>query len=57
MLRILTNAPWFVMNKILLYNLNIPIMKDESVAQTKIYRDRILTHPNVLTSHLIIKRL
>lgn len=54
MLRILINVPWFVMNKILLHNLNISIIKDESVAQTKIYRDRILTYPNVLTS-LIIK--
>lgn len=53
MLRIITNAPWFVINEILHHDLAIPTVKDEIVFRTLAYRERIVTHPNVLANHLM----
>lgn len=52
-LRILTNAPWFITNEILHRDLNIPTVKEEIAAKIKTYKDRISNHPNVLANHLM----
>jgi len=55
-LRIITDASWFVSNKTLHHDLNIPFVKEEIVRLTKTYKDRISEHPNKLASHLMTNK-
>lgn len=52
MLRIVTNAPWYITNEILHCDL-IPLMKEAIKSMTEAYRGRILDHPNKLTHQLM----
>lgn len=55
MLRIITNAPWFVINDILHHDLNIPTVKEEIESKSKTHRDKIRNHPNFLARHLMTR--
>ncbi|CAH2100509.1 unnamed protein product [Euphydryas editha] len=62
MLRIITDAPWFVTNQQLHHDLEIRTVQEEIKHSIKSYRNRLENHPNILTVHLmnnitIIKRL
>jgi hypothetical protein len=52
-LRLITNAPWFVPNELIHNDLKIPPVKDEIVNYTKTYRDRIINHPNLMARNLM----
>lgn len=53
MLRIVTNAPWFVTNEQLHHDLEVNTVKQEVMKQTNIYKERIENHPNILAKTLM----
>lgn len=52
-LRIVTNAPWYVPNTIIQNDLKLPTIEEEIKSFSKNYRDRIENHPNELTHNLM----
>ncbi|CAH2108180.1 unnamed protein product [Euphydryas editha] len=53
MLRIITDAPWFVTNQQLHHDLEIRTVQEEIKHSMKSYRNRLENHPNILTLHLM----
>ncbi|CAH2106802.1 unnamed protein product [Euphydryas editha] len=53
MLRIITDAPWFVTNQQLHHDLEIRTVQEEIKHSMKSYRNRLENHPNILTVHLM----
>lgn len=52
MLRIITDAPWFVLNETLHHDLKIPTVKEVIKICTRNYSERITSHPNILACQL-----
>lgn len=52
-LRIVTNAPWFVPNSLIENDLQIASVQDEIKKFSQSYRERLNTHPNHLTQNLM----
>jgi hypothetical protein len=52
-LRKLTQAPWFVSNKTLHSDLQIPFIKDEITRFSKKYVEKLDNHPNHLALNLL----
>lgn len=52
-LRSITNAPWFVSNKIIHNDLNIETIKSEISAYSERYQNRLSCHPNELAVNLL----
>ena len=55
-LRMATNAPWYVPNQVLHKDLHIPTIRDEIARLSSNYKVRIKAHPNKLTTSLFEKR-
>jgi hypothetical protein len=53
-LRMITDAPWYVPNTVLRQDLQITSVKDEIHRFGTQYRDRLYTHPNNLTVHFTV---
>jgi hypothetical protein len=53
-LRMITDAPWYVPNTILRQDLQITSVKEEIRGFSTQYRDRLYTHPNNHTVHLTV---
>lgn len=53
MLRIITNAPWFVTNQQLHHDLKIRTVQEEIKHSMTSYRHRLNNHPNTLATHLM----
>jgi hypothetical protein len=53
-LRMITDAPWYVPNMVLWQDLQITSVKEEIRRFRTHYRDRIYTHLNNLTVHLTV---
>jgi hypothetical protein len=53
-LRMITDAPWYVPNMVLRQDLQITSVKEEIHRFSTQYRDRLYTHPNNLTVHLTV---
>jgi hypothetical protein len=53
-LRMITDAPWYVPNMVLRQDLQITSVKEEIHRVSTQYRDRLYTHPNNLTVHLTV---
>jgi hypothetical protein len=53
-LRVITDAPWYVPNMVLRQDLQITSVKEEIQRFSTQYRDRLYTHPNNLTVHLTV---
>jgi len=51
-LRIIVNAPWYVINDTLHHDLNVPYVRDETRRLSQRYADRMEEHPNILTTNL-----
>jgi hypothetical protein len=52
-LRMITNAPWFVPNELLHRDLRQPTVKQEIIRHTRTYKERIERHPNTLARPLM----
>jgi len=52
-LRIIVNAPWYVTNDTLYYDLNVSYVRDEIKKLSQRYADRLEEHPNTLTIDLM----
>jgi hypothetical protein len=52
-LRAIVNAPWYISNKVLRADLNVPIIREEITKSSVKYRDKITTHPNEIASTLL----
>jgi hypothetical protein len=52
-LRIIVNAPWFVLNRIFAHGLKIKTVKSEIRDYYVNYNKRLENHPNVLANHLL----
>jgi hypothetical protein len=48
-LRLITDAPWYVLNAVIRNDLQIPIIKEEITRLSSKYRAGLNTHPNHLT--------
>lgn len=57
MLRIITDAPWFVPNEVLHRDLNMNTVIQEIAKHAKSYKDRLTNHPNILAKSLMDERL
>lgn len=53
MLRIISDAPWYITNDTLHRDLNIPTVKEEIAKTAKKYKLRLENHPNSLISELV----
>lgn len=53
MLRMVTNAPWYVTNEQLHHDLEVNTVKQEVLIHTKTYKERIVKHPNRLAKTLM----
>jgi hypothetical protein len=53
-LRMTTDAPWYMPNTVFRQDLQITSVKEEIHTYSTQYRDRLFTHPNNLTVHLTI---
>jgi hypothetical protein len=53
-LRLITDAPWYVPNMVLRHDLQITSVKEEIQIFSAQYRDRLYTHPNNLAVHLTV---
>ena len=53
-LRMVTNAPWYVPNDIISTDLNMPSVKEEIFLYSKKYQARLSKHPNRLATNLLI---
>jgi hypothetical protein len=51
-LRMVTDAPWYVMNALLRHDLHIPSVKEEIQRLSSQYSARLNSHPNLLTAYL-----
>jgi hypothetical protein len=51
-LRMMTDAPWYVPNMVLQQDIQITSVKEEIHRFNTQYRDHLYTHPNNLTVHL-----
>jgi len=55
-LRTTVNAPWYIPNKLLHTDLQIPAIREEITKFSTIHRAKLLIHPNELTSNLRIEQ-
>jgi hypothetical protein len=53
-LRMITDAPWYVPNMVLPQDLQITSVKEEIHRLSIQYRDRLYKHPNNLAVHLMV---
>lgn len=53
MLRMVTDAPWYVTNEQLHHDLQVYTVKQEILRHTKTYKERIINHPNRLAKVLM----
>lgn len=60
-LRMIVDAPWYVPNKVIAHDLQIPAIKDVIKSESISYRKRLESHPNLLArqlySHNLERRL
>jgi len=54
-LRIIINAPWYVINDTLHRDLNVPYVRDEIKRLSQRYADWMEEHPNILVTNLMKK--
>jgi hypothetical protein len=52
-LRIIVNAPWYVIKDTLHHDLNVLYIRDEIKRLSQRYADRLEEHPNILTTNLM----
>ena len=52
----MVNAPWYIPNKLLHTDLQMPTIREEITKFSTHYRAKLHTHPNYLTSKLITKQ-
>lgn len=52
-LRSITDAPWFVTNEYIRKDVNINTVKEEIIAASRKYTNRIMEHPNQLAKNLM----
>jgi hypothetical protein len=52
--RMITDAPWYVLNMVLRQDIKIKSVKEEIHRFSTQYRDRLYTHPNNLVVHLTV---
>ena len=55
-LRTIVNAPWYIPNKLLHTDLQIPTIREEVTKFSNNHRAKLLTHPNELSSNLLIEQ-
>jgi len=55
-LRTIVNAPWYITNKLLHTDLQIPTIREEITKFSTNHRAKLLTHPNELTSNPLIEQ-
>jgi len=55
-LRTIVNAPWYIPNKLLHTDLQIPTIREEITKFSTNHTAKLLTHPNKLTSNLLIEQ-
>jgi len=55
-LRTIVNAPWYIPNKLLHTDLQIPTIREEITKFSTNHRAKLLTYPNELTSNLLIEQ-
>ena len=55
-LRTMVNAPWYVPNKLLHTDLQMPTIREEITKFRTNHRTKLLTHPNNLTSSLLTEQ-
>jgi len=55
-LRTMVNAPWYVPNKILHTDLQMPTIREEIMKFSTNHRAKLLMHPNNLTSNLLTEQ-
>ena len=55
-LRTIVNAPWYIPNKLLHTDLQIPTIREEITKFSTNHRAKLLTHPTELTSNLLIEQ-
>ena len=56
-LRLMLDAPWYVINPAILRDLEIEMVKKEIERYSEHYKERLKTHPNELASNLINRNL
>jgi hypothetical protein len=56
-LRIITDAPWYVPNTVIRRDLHIPTVKQEARKYSVSYRTRLDVHPNSLANALFQEQL
>jgi carbonic anhydrase len=54
-LRTLDNAPWYIPNSLLHTDLQMSTVRDEIMKFSTNYRAKLVTHPNALTSILLVE--
>lgn len=52
-LRMITNAPWYVPNEVILDDLKMPSVKEEILRYSQNYHKRLSVHPNPLAVRLL----
>jgi hypothetical protein len=55
-LRMVTNAPWYVPNHVLYTDLQMPIIREEITRLNSNYKAKIKVHPNKLMNTLLVKQ-
>jgi hypothetical protein len=55
-IRTMVNAPWYVPNKLLHTDLQMPTIREEITKFSTNHRAKLLTHPNNLTSNLLTEQ-
>jgi len=55
-LRTMVNSPWYVPNKLLHTDLQMPTIREEITKYSTNHRAKLLTHPNTLTSNLLTEQ-
>lgn len=56
MVRMITGAPWYVRNKVILNDLGIQSVKEAAHERSKSYKARLESHPNVLVEEDILRK-
>jgi hypothetical protein len=54
-LRTSVNAPWYIPNSLLYTDLQMSTVRDEIMKYSTNYRAKLVTHPNELTSILLVE--
>src|SRR5215469_6778058 len=54
-LRMVTDAPWYVPNRVLHTDLQLPTVREEITRLSTTYKAKIEVHPNTLTHNLFVK--